>query len=263
MASRFVKGAPEAPRVIGLSLKDRSAILPVGRGADAAYWWDTKSGAFVSSTYYLEDVPAWVRTFNDKKSPTRWSAGRGTLLRGSDQGAQGDAGDRGSARSTTRCMGSPFGNDLLMDLADQALTNERLGQRGVTDLLSVSFSSNDSVGHTHGPDSPQVRDIAIRTDRTIGASPRPRRQAGRTPAHPRRVHDRSRRRTCPRGDAETVAPRWPHLDEGVVRADRMALQERFGEGKWVLSTAGSSPYLNYELDDETQARSGGGASRRR
>ena len=55
-----------------------------------------------------------------------------------------------------------------MDLADQALTNERLGQRGATDLLSVSFSSNDSVGHTHGPDSPQVRDIAIRTDRTIG-----------------------------------------------------------------------------------------------
>ena len=64
--------------------------------------------------------------------------------------------------------GSPFGNDLLLDFAGELLDRERLGKRNATDLLSVSFSSNDSVGHTYGPDSPQVRDIAIRTDRTIG-----------------------------------------------------------------------------------------------
>ena len=104
MASRFPKGAPEAPRVIGMSLKDRSAILPVGRGADAAYWWDTKSGAFVSSTYYLEDVPAWVRTFNDKKSPDALVGRAVAAPRGSDESAEGDAARRRVPRSTTRSM---------------------------------------------------------------------------------------------------------------------------------------------------------------
>ena len=63
---------------------------------------------------------------------------------------------------------SPYGNELLADFAIELLNREQLGTRNTTDLLSVSFSSNDSVGHTYGPDSPQVRDIAIRTDRTIG-----------------------------------------------------------------------------------------------
>ena len=64
--------------------------------------------------------------------------------------------------------GSPFGNELLFDFASELMSQERLGKRNATDLLSVSFSSNDSVGHTHGPYSPQVRDIAIKTDRVIG-----------------------------------------------------------------------------------------------
>src|SRR6185503_16036124 len=66
LTSGAPKGAANAPRVIGLSLKDRSAIMPVGRGADAAYWLDTKSGRFVTSTYYMTQEPAWVRTFNDR-----------------------------------------------------------------------------------------------------------------------------------------------------------------------------------------------------
>ena len=63
LAAGAAKGAPNAPRVIGISLKDRGAIMPVGRGADAAYWFDTKTGSFVSSTYYMNDVPAWVQRF--------------------------------------------------------------------------------------------------------------------------------------------------------------------------------------------------------
>src|SRR5687767_5828800 len=66
LTSAAPKGSPEAPRVIGISLKDRSAIMTVGRGADAAYWFDTKTGAFVSSTYYMPDLPAWVQAFNDR-----------------------------------------------------------------------------------------------------------------------------------------------------------------------------------------------------
>ena len=66
LASGVPKGAANAPKVIGVSLKDRSAVMPAGRGADAAYWFDNKSGAFVSSTYYMPDVPAWVQAFNDR-----------------------------------------------------------------------------------------------------------------------------------------------------------------------------------------------------
>src|SRR6185295_10741453 len=64
LASPVPKGATAAPRVFGVSLKDRSAILPAGHGADAAYWWDTKSGSFVTSTYYMAELPEWVRAFN-------------------------------------------------------------------------------------------------------------------------------------------------------------------------------------------------------
>ena len=89
--------------------------------------------------------------------------------------------------------GSPFGNDLLLDFAGELLNREQLGQRNATDLLSVSFSSNDSVGHTYGPDSPQVRDIALRTDRSDRPPPGSGRQERRPPAHARGLHDRPRR----------------------------------------------------------------------
>ena len=64
---------------------------------------------------------------------------------------------------------TPYGSDLLLEFATKTLEEEKLGQRGVLDLMSVSFSSNDAIGHTYGPDSPQVRDVSIRTDRVIGA----------------------------------------------------------------------------------------------
>jgi arylsulfatase A-like enzyme len=127
------------------------------------------------------------------------------------------------------------------------LIRERLGQQNHTDLLSVSFSSNDSVGHTYGPDSPQVRDIAVKTDRVIG-----------------RLLDQIDKAvglqhtlvafTTDHG----VAPTPESLQERSLPAGRMTTKElfdpvqqrlaaTFGEGKWVLATAGSSPYLNYEL----------------
>jgi hypothetical protein len=246
MVSRLPKGAPEAPRVIGMSLKDRSAILAVGRGADAAYWWDTKSGAFVSSTYYFEDVPGWVRAFNDKKAPDAL-AGRPWQLLEDPKKSLKDLPPAVGSSLYDALYASPFGNDLLMELAEQALTNERLGQRGVTDLLSVSFSSNDSVGHTHGPESPQVRDIAIRTDRTIGrllarvdklVGLQQTLVAFTTDHGVGPLPEEMQKRSLPGGRLTSKELFGP------VEA---ALQARFGEGKWVLATAGSSPYLNYEL----------------
>ena len=246
MASLQPKGAADAPRVFGVSLKDRSAILPVGRGADAAYWWDTKTGSFVTSTYYFAEAPEWVRTFNERKPADAHAGASWTVLAAPSTSLRQLPAERGAALYDA-IYGSPFGNDLLLDFAGELLGREQLGKRNATDLLSVSFSSNDSVGHTYGPDSPQVRDIAIRTDRAIG---RLLNQVDKTVG----LQHTLVAFTTDHG----VAPVPESLRDRGLPGGRMttkelfdpiqqALATRFGDGKWLMATAGSSPYLNYEL----------------
>jgi predicted AlkP superfamily pyrophosphatase or phosphodiesterase len=246
MASRSPKGSAGAPRVLGLSLKDRSAIMPVGRGADAAYWWDTKTGNFVTSTYYVRELPPWVRAFNDQKSPDTYAGRAWTLLARPATPVKQMPADR-TAALYDGIYGSPFGNEILGSFADAALTAEQLGQRGATDVLSVSFSSNDSVGHSLGPDSPEVRDIAIKTDRAIG----------RLLTRVDRLVGLQHVLVVLTAD-HGVAPVPEFAKQMGLNAGRMtsndlfgpiqtALEAKYGQGKWILSTAGSSPYLNYEL----------------
>jgi hypothetical protein len=246
MASRAPKRSAGAPRVIGMSLKDRSSILPVGRAADAAYWWDTKSGNFVTSTYYVSELPPWVRAFNDRKAPDTY-AGRAWTLLARPATSVKQLPPTSSTALYDGIWASPFGNDLLESFADAALTAEQLGQRGVTDLLSVSFSSNDSVGHTLGPDSPEVRDVAVKTDRAIG----------RLLSRVERLVGLQHVLVALTAD-HGVAPvpevaREFGLNAGRMTANELfgpiqqALEAKYGAGKWVVSTAGSSPYLNYEL----------------
>jgi len=248
MGSGRPKGAPERPRVIGVSLKDRAAILPVGRGADAAYWWDTKTGTFVSSTYYFGAAPDWVTTFNARNPGDVHAGASWTLLASPSNPPRQLPSERGAALYEA-VYGSPFGNDVLLGFADEVLQKERLGQRQATDLLSVSFSSNDSVGHTFGPDSPQVRDIAVRTDRTIGQL------LNRVDKLVGLQHTLVAFTTD-----HGVAPLPESLEDRRLPGGRMttaelfgpierALSTRFGAGKWLMATAGSSPYLNYELID--------------
>jgi predicted AlkP superfamily pyrophosphatase or phosphodiesterase len=246
MASPMAKGAVGAPRVLGVSLKDRSAILPVGRGADAAYWWDTKTGSFVTSTYYVRDAPDWVRTFNDRKPADAQAGASWTVLLSPSTLLRQLPVERGAALYDA-IYGSPFGNDLLLSFASELLGGEQLGTRTATDLLAVSFSSNDSVGHTHGPDSPQVRDIALRTDLAIG---RLLNQVDRsvglqhtlvaftTDHGVAPVPESLRDRGLPGGRMTTSA---------LFDPIQQALAAKFGDGKWLMATAGSSPYLNYEL----------------
>jgi predicted AlkP superfamily pyrophosphatase or phosphodiesterase len=249
MASREPKGAVNAPRVLGVSLKDRSAILPVGRGADAAYWWDTATGSFVTSTYYISEAPDWVRSFNDRKLADTHAGASWNALSAPSTSLRQLPAERGAALYNA-IYGSPFGNDLLLDFAGELLGREHLGRRTATDLLSVSFSSNDSVGHTYGPDSPQVRDIAIRTDRVIGRlldqidktiGLQHTLVAFTTDHGVAPVPESLRDRGLPGGRMTTK-----ELFEPI----QQALATRFGDGKWLMATAGSSPYLNYELIEQ-------------
>ncbi len=174
-------------RVVAFSLKDRGAVLPGGLQADACYWAD-KSGQFVTSNYYRDGLHAWVKAFNESKYVDRWHGKEWLRLRpdldyvkysgpdevkgegkGSNQGYtfphplnDGPKNERSNYYAAVAC--SPFGNDLLLELAKRAIEAEKLGSDDKPDFLSISFSSNDLVGHAWGPDSQEVLDITLRSD---------------------------------------------------------------------------------------------------
>jgi hypothetical protein len=233
-------------RVVGLALKDRSAILPAGHMADGAYWFDTKSGEFVSSTYYFADVPQWVRTFNSKH-PADQFAGKDISFIGATPEKIFRMPGIGDPKLYEAIYGSEFGNELLESLAEETLRAEQLGQRGVTDLLSVSFSSNDIVGHTFGPDSPEVRDISIRTDRAIGRLfDAIDKSVGMNNVLAVLTSDHGVP-SLPENLEKEKMPGGRLQSEALLGAIQTALERSFGSGKWILSSAGSSVYFNEDL----------------
>ncbi|MDQ3211264.1 MAG: alkaline phosphatase family protein [Acidobacteriota bacterium] len=244
--ARSRTGAGPAPKVIGVSLKDRSAILPAGRGGDASYWFDTTTGAFLSSTYYFPAMPPWVTAFNARKLADGFAGKTWAFDAGAPTRPHVMPATPGEPLYDA-VYGSPFGNDLLLALATETLSQEQLGQRGVTDVFSVSFSSNDSVGHTYGPDSPEVHDISVKTDAVIGnllAEVDKRVGLART-----LVMFTSDHGVAPVPESMQQRRMAGGRTSGPTLFDpmRRALEGRFGAGKWVLATAGSSPYLNYAL----------------
>jgi predicted AlkP superfamily pyrophosphatase or phosphodiesterase len=173
-------------KVIGVALKDRGAILPAGHSANAAYWFDDATGNWITSTYYMSDLPDWVKKFNDQKLVTKYLSQNWNTLypintylqstednspkyEGKFKGADAptmpvktSAGDFGMIRST------PYGNSLTLDMAKAAIENEKLGKNTVTDFLAVSLSSTDYVGHQFGVNAVETEDTYLRLDRDLG-----------------------------------------------------------------------------------------------
>jgi hypothetical protein len=244
-ASRAPAGTEQAPKVFGLSLKDRAAVLPAGHMANAAFWLDTTAGNFVTSTYYRKDLPPWVADFNAKKIPDSYAGKTWTYLDPS-AGAGHALPPLGQALYGA-VYGSPFGNDLLEAFAEAALQAEKLGQRGVTDILTVSFSSNDAVGHSYGPDSPEVHDIAVRTDRVIGQL------LARVDALVGLDHTivvlTADHGVAPLPELQQSRhlPGGRYKGEDLFNPIQDALTAKYGAGKWIVATAGTSPYLNDAL----------------
>lgn len=244
-ASRAPAGSDQAPKVFGLSLKDRAAVLPAGHMANAAFWLDTTAGNFVTSTYYRKDLPAWVTEFNARKMPDSYAGKPWTYLDPSS-GAGHQLPPLGQALYGA-VYGSPFGNELLEAFAEAALQGEKLGQRGVTDILTVSFSSNDAVGHSYGPDSPEVRDIAVRTDRVIGQLlAKVDALVGLDHAIVVLTADHG---VAPLPELQQARhlPGGRYNGEDLFTPIEAALTAKYGAGKWIVATAGTSPYLNDTL----------------
>jgi predicted AlkP superfamily pyrophosphatase or phosphodiesterase len=173
-------------KVIGISLKDRGAILPAGHFADWAFWY-SKTGAFISSSFYGNELPSWVTTFNNEKHYLPYLEKEWNLLKpkstyneslNDNNPYEGKMfkkvpffpynlkemytnNDAGVLRST------PFGNNLIVDFAKKAIEKEDLGKDEITDFLTVSFSSTDYVGHLLGPRSIELQDTYLRLDETI------------------------------------------------------------------------------------------------
>lgn len=173
-------------RVITVAGKDRSAIMLGGHQADAAYWTDDT--LLVSSTYYMKELPLWVRRFNASGHVTEyrgatWNrilpAAAYAMMGADDVPAEEDPG--GIGKTFPHLLGtgtgradflngfqtSPFENEVIVDFAIEAITQEGLGQDPDPDLLGIGLSANDLVGHSYGPDSHEVMDMTIRTDRLL------------------------------------------------------------------------------------------------
>ncbi len=174
-------------KVIGISLKDRGAILPAGHSANAAYWYDDAVGKFISSTYYMQQLPPWVDNFNNKDLPTQymrkdWSTmypiEKYILSSADDKPYEGTVtglstttfphkvstltDKRYSAFKTT-----PYSTTYTFDFAKVAIDNEKLGSNTVTDFLALSISTTDYIGHSFGPDSKEIEDTYYRLDKDI------------------------------------------------------------------------------------------------
>jgi predicted AlkP superfamily pyrophosphatase or phosphodiesterase len=156
-------------KAFGISIKDRSAILPAGHMGNGAFWFNAETGNFVSSTYYMAELPQWVAKFNSARAVDQYLTAEWKSLT-----APSKVFPRYKPTTVTT-VGSkyadidytPFANDLVEGLAEAAIDAEKLGQGTLTDFLAVSFSANDYVGHARGPDSEEVRDISLRTDRLL------------------------------------------------------------------------------------------------
>ncbi len=231
-------------KTIGISMKDRAAILPSGRMSDAAYWFDAKTGTVVSSTYYMQQLPAWVRKFNDEQWPqkslgAKWNAQNGKLLMSLPTTA--------SPEFYSKWEQTPYANEVVEHLAEEALTNEQLGHHNSTDLLTVSFSANDHLGHAVGPDDPAVEEISVRTDESLGRLLKAAEQAAGGKQNLIVVMS-SDHGVAPK--PETMQAR--HMPGGRISkkeytaAITQALNKRFGDGDWVLALAEGGFYLNYE-----------------
>lgn len=225
------------PRVIGISLKDRAAILPSGHMADGAFWFDPKTGNFVSSTYYYKELPGWAREFNTPRPADKY---RGVTWLGHKMPEE-------DAKLFTALEATPFGNELIETFAERALEAEKLGTHEGTDVLTVSFSSNDYVGHSYGPDSPEVHETALATDlvleKLFGAVDR---QVGAenylvvfTADHGvSPVPEVNQARKMPGG----------RIDPATIKAAvQTALVKKYGAGEWVAGAYDLSIYLNQGL----------------
>lgn len=185
----MLKKAEPSARVVGIALKDRAAILMAGPKADAAYWFESAEGRFITSSYYMKSAPAWLDAFNARRLPDAYGAKSWTKLlddesvyrryAGEDHVAtEADLKDTvfphaiaatpGTPAFYDRFRRTPFADEVTFDAALAAISGHDLGTDDATDILAIGFSASDYIGHAFGPDSHEILDQMLRLDRLLG-----------------------------------------------------------------------------------------------
>lgn len=174
-------------RVFGIALKDRGGIVAAGRSANAAYWFDDSTGNWISSTWYMQQLPPWVTAMNSSRKIDSIMMQDWNLLYDKSMYDQSTADDqpfektlqyennRTFPHSYKKMIGksyydfrvSPYSNTYTLEFASKLINNERLGTSGQTDMLCISLSSTDYIGHRFGPNSMEIQDTYLRLDKDI------------------------------------------------------------------------------------------------
>ena len=261
-------------KVIGVALKDRGSILPAGHSANAAFWYEGKSGNFITSTYYMKQLPDWVNQFNNRKLvDSLYKIGWGTVLPKETypQFATSDAKDYEAkpfgkdaiampydlskfvGTDYSKISSTPMGNTLTVEMAKAAVIAEKLGKNSVTDFLAVSFSSPDYVGHSFGPNSWEQVDDYVRLDEELGklfafldASVGKNQYTVFLTADHAVAH-------VPGFMKENKLPGGVMEVSGLMKDINNKLKEKFGVDNAVVSMMNDQIYLNHNKIDSTKA----------
>ncbi len=256
-------------KVIGVAVKDRGGILPAGHSANAAYWYDSRNGNWITSTYYMKELPKWMQDFNAQKLVDKYygmgwntmypinSYVQSTADEKSYEGTPFGAEQKAFPYDLKKFAGTnyanicttPYGNSMTVEVAKAAVTGEQLGADNITDMLTVSFSSPDYIGHTFGPNSVEQEDDYLRLDKDLGSffnfldAKVGKGQyvvflsADHAVAH---APGFSKENKLPGGLAPTT--RWTQ-DMGKI------LNEKFGNAKLILGNFNHQIYINHPVID--------------
>ncbi|WP_435356623.1 alkaline phosphatase PafA [Emticicia sp. SJ17W-69] len=249
-------------KVIGIAVKDRGGILPAGHSADAAYWFDSKSGNWISSTYYMKELPKWLQDFNAQKLPEKLMAKKWETLLPIEQYTESEEDNQEyenvlsgeklpvfphTVSNNGALLTSPYGNTITKELTLATLKNEAMGKGKETDFLCVSFSTPDYVGHATGTHSIEIEDTYLRLDRDI--------------AEILNNLDATLGKnnylvflTADHGVTDIAGFLKKHkIPSGVLELTKEInylngqMVEKFGEGKWIKAQDNYQLYLDHEL----------------
>ncbi|MCP9770045.1 alkaline phosphatase family protein [Lacihabitans sp. LS3-19] len=247
-------------KVIGVAIKDRGAILPAGHTGQA-YWYDAGSANWITSDFYLKQLPAWVNSFNDKKIAqelvskpweTMMPLDKYTETEEDDQPYEATmSGEPKAVFPHKVTLGgiatSPYGNDLTLKFGLAAIDGENLGMGQQTDFLTLSFSSPDYVGHSFGAQSKEIEDVYLKLDKNIAE----------LLSHLDKklgIGNYTVFLSADHGVAEIPAflkkhnvPSGLFLGGELEKKAEAALGAKFGEGKYILSADNYQMYLNMDL----------------
>lgn len=250
-------------KTIGIAIKDRSAILPAGHGADAAYWYDSDSMNWISSSWYMKELPAWVKRFNAQKRNLQllsngWE--KDAALRMGQSTADESPYEKpfrkenstsfphlknlNDAERAAQIRVSPQGSSFTLEFAREAVIEEKLGTDAYTDLLAISFSSPDYVGHQFGTYAQETEDIYRNLDRDLGAFLKFLDQkVGKDQYLLFLTADHGAAHNAMMLQDSSMAAGL-YEDQNLLNAANQILLQAFGDSNWVVKINNQQVYLN-------------------